>query len=48
MDRNDHHVSERADVKATKGRQKIEDNDPGLLPLTKRRGIKHGNADATL
>ena len=40
MDRNDH-VTETGDVKTRKGRKKKK-----LLPLTGRRGVKHGNADA--
>ena len=46
--RNDHYVTESADVKERKGRKKIEDNDLQLLPLTELRGIKHGSADALL
>ena len=45
MGRNDHHVTENADVTARKGRKKTEDDDPQLLPLTGRRSVKHGNAD---
>ena len=30
-------------IKARKGRKEIEDNDPQLLLLTERRGVKHGD-----